>query len=163
MLAEAARRQASAMASSSTRWSLTGGEVGCTIKTSLRRTGSRSCTLTSPSRNRSITHAPTGMPSSLAVAAAKGGLAVPARIVNRLLTLTSGYCGQLSPSPLIHCCGPQIPYLPRQYMLDVLNLSFADPVRQYLEHCPGDLLSIHTMGSEVLVYMCQELLSMTLL
>src|ERR1700730_6681351 len=64
--------------------------------------------------------------------------------------------------PRPDCCRPQIPYLPGQDMFNVLNLSFADPVREYVEHCPGDLLRIERVGSELLVDTSQELLSMTL-
>src|SRR6266850_1516299 len=97
MRAAAARRHASARAKSSTRWSLTGGEVGCTRKTSFLRTGSRTLTATSPSGNRSMLHAPNCTPNSDAIEAANAGLAVPAKIVNPFLTLAF----DVSPNPLV--------------------------------------------------------------
>src|SRR5581483_1530419 len=130
MLAAAARRQASAIASNSTRLSLTGGEVGWMIKTSLRRTGCSRRTRISPSGNRSIAQAPVCVSICSATAAAKLGFAVPARIVNSLPTPTSGalqarsaHAARRLLHPLLgHGGGPQIPYLGRQYMLNVLNL-----------------------------------------
>jgi hypothetical protein len=47
-------------------------------------------------------------------------------------------------------------------MLNVLNFSFADAVRQYLEHCPGGLLGIAPIGSEFLGNASQELRFVTL-
>src|SRR5512146_244119 len=88
MRAAAARRQASAKASNSTRWSFTGGESGCTRKTSFRRTDSSSRTEVSPSGNRSIAQAPGNIPRSAAIAAVKSGFAVPAKMTNSFGTWT---------------------------------------------------------------------------
>jgi hypothetical protein len=59
MCAADARLHASAMISSSIRLSFTGGQVGCTMKTSLPRTFSMISTLTSPSLKRPTNARPT--------------------------------------------------------------------------------------------------------
>ncbi len=58
MRAAEARRQASTITSSSIRWSLAGGQVGCTMNTSRPRTFSMISTLTSPSLKRPTSRGP---------------------------------------------------------------------------------------------------------
>src|SRR3954451_13475651 len=58
---------------------------------------------------------------------------------------------------------PQIPHLSRQYMLDVLDLSFADTVCKHREDCPSHPLGIDTfIAPELLLDPSQELLFMPL-
>ncbi len=85
----AARRHASADNSSSTRWSLTGGEIACTMKTSFSRTGSLRRTDISPSGNRSTVHCPSGTFSSLAMTFASFGFAVPANKLNGFIIVSA--------------------------------------------------------------------------
>ena len=83
--AASARRHASASASNSTRWSLTGGAVAASRKTSSPRTGSSSRTDTSPSGNRSIVAAAKRRPRSCSTRAASDRLAEPAMRVAALV------------------------------------------------------------------------------
>src|SRR5262245_17078893 len=76
-----ARRHASTKASSSIKWSLTGGEVGWMMKTWRPRTGSSSRTDSSPSGNLSTEHAPSRAPISTATLVASATLALPAKMV----------------------------------------------------------------------------------
>ena len=71
-----ARRQASAIISSSIKFSA-GGCVGCSMNTSRPRTFSRSSTLTSPSLNRSTSARPNGTCKCRVISCASAGFALP--------------------------------------------------------------------------------------
>src|SRR5688500_15238602 len=131
MRAAAARRQASASASSSTRWSLTGGAVGWTMNTSLRRTGSSSRTAISPSGKRSTSQAPSLAPSARATSAASAGLARPVRSTKSRRAAAGALMS-----------GPELAQRGRQRVLDVLDLALADAPGQHAEDGAGDHVGI---------------------
>ncbi len=72
-----ARLSASIMISSSMRVSLTGGQVGCTTKTSAPRTFSFTCTKTSPSENRETSASEMGSRRYWAISSASARFALP--------------------------------------------------------------------------------------
>src|SRR4051794_33720226 len=78
------RLKASSMISSSIRFSLTGGPVGCTTKTSAPRTLSWIWNQISPSLKRERCARPTGRPRCEAIASPRAGWALPVKILNSL-------------------------------------------------------------------------------
>src|SRR5262252_2503727 len=77
MRAALARRTASMITNSSTRFSLAGGQVGWTMNTSSPRTLSSIRTPISPSAYRNTSMAPSGRSSEAAMSRARSGLLVP--------------------------------------------------------------------------------------
>ena len=84
-----ARFSASAMISSSIRFSLVGLQVGCTTKTSRARTFWRISTVTSPSEKRPTAALPSSTPRWPAISWASAGLALPVKstVLNSTLGL----------------------------------------------------------------------------
>src|SRR5262245_21680823 len=82
MRAALARLQLSIMINSSTRLSLTGGQVGCTRKTSRPRMSSSILQKFSPSGNFPSVTSPSGRCRKLQIAFARGRLAWPLKIFN---------------------------------------------------------------------------------
>src|SRR5688572_26184166 len=76
------RLNASSITSSSIRFSLTGGPVGCTTKTSAPRTLSWIWNHTSPSLKRERCARPRGTPRKRAIASPRAGWALPVKILS---------------------------------------------------------------------------------
>src|SRR5262245_11490785 len=101
MRAALARLQLSIMINSSTRLSLTGGQVGCTRKTSRPRMSSSILQKFSPSGNFPSVTSPSGRCRKLQIAFARGRLAWPLKI------FSSRMGRQLAVVSYQWCCGRQ--------------------------------------------------------